>query len=99
MFDLSGKTALVTGASGGIGGAIARALHAQGATVALSGTRREALEALAGALGSRAHVCAANLADPASLEALVPAAETALGSLDILVNNAGVTRDNLFLRM
>jgi 3-oxoacyl-[acyl-carrier protein] reductase len=99
MFDLSGKAALVTGASGGIGGAIARAFHAQGATVALSGTRREALEALAGALGSRTHVCAANLADPASLEALVPAAETALGSLDILVNNAGVTRDNLFLRM
>jgi 3-oxoacyl-[acyl-carrier protein] reductase len=99
MFDLSGKTALVTGASGGIGGAIARALHAQGATVALSGTRREALETLASALGSRVHVCVADLADPASLEALVPAAESALGSLDILVNNAGVTRDNLFMRI
>ncbi|MBV9111423.1 MAG: 3-oxoacyl-[acyl-carrier-protein] reductase [Hyphomicrobiales bacterium] len=99
MFDLSGKTALVTGASGGIGGAIARALHAQGAAVVLSGTRREALEVLASALGERCHVCVANLADPASVEALVPAAEAALGSLDILVNNAGVTRDNLFLRM
>ncbi|MBV9568547.1 MAG: 3-oxoacyl-[acyl-carrier-protein] reductase [Hyphomicrobiales bacterium] len=99
MFDLSGKSALVTGASGGIGGAIARALHAQGAAVALSGTRREALEALASALGQRAHVCVANLADPVSVEALVPLAETALGALDILVNNAGVTRDNLFLRM
>ncbi len=99
MFDLSGKTALVTGASGGIGGAIARALHAQGASVALSGTRREALETLAATLGSRAHVCVADLADAASLEALVPTAEGALGSLDILVNNAGVTRDNLFLRM
>jgi 3-oxoacyl-[acyl-carrier protein] reductase len=99
MFDLTGKTALVTGASGGIGGAIARALHAQGAAVALSGTRRDALEALASELGSRAHVCPASLADAAAVEALVPAAETALGSLDILVNNAGVTRDNLFLRM
>jgi 3-oxoacyl-[acyl-carrier protein] reductase len=104
MFDLSGKTALVTGASGGIGGAIARALHAQGAAVALSGTRREALEGLAGELNAkdlaaRAHVCVANLADPASVEALVPAAEATLGSLDILVNNAGMTRDNLFLRM
>ncbi|MBV9051305.1 MAG: 3-oxoacyl-[acyl-carrier-protein] reductase [Hyphomicrobiales bacterium] len=99
MFDLRGKTALVTGASGGIGGAVARALHAQGAAVAVSGTRREALEALAGALGERTHVCVANLADPTSVEGLVPAAEAALGSLDILVNNAGVTRDNLFLRM
>src|SRR5580692_3944327 len=99
MFRLDGKTALVTGASGGIGGAIARALHAQGAAVALSGTRREALEALSTTLGSRAHICVADLADAASLEALVPAAEAALGSLDILVNNAGVTRDNLFLRM
>ena len=99
MFDLSGKTALVTGASGGIGGAITRALHAQGASVVLSGTRRDALEALATTLGSRTHVCVANLADSSSLEKLVPDAESALGSLDILVNNAGLTRDNLFLRM
>jgi 3-oxoacyl-[acyl-carrier protein] reductase len=99
MFDLEGRTALVTGASGGIGGAIAWALHAQGGTVALSGTRVETLNALAAELGSRAHVCPANLGDPASVEALVPAAEAAMGTLDILVNNAGVTRDNLFLRM
>jgi 3-oxoacyl-[acyl-carrier protein] reductase len=99
MFDLSGKTALVTGASGGIGGAIARALHAQGAVVALSGTRLAALEALAHELGERAHPCAANLGDSAALEALVPTAESKLGSLDILINNAGITRDNLFLRM
>ena len=99
MFDLTGKTALVTGASGGLGGAIARALHAQGATVALSGTRREALEALAGELGARVHVTPCDLSDPAAVEALVPAAETAMGSLDILVNNAGVTRDNLFVLM
>jgi 3-oxoacyl-[acyl-carrier protein] reductase len=99
VFDLTGKTALVTGASGGLGGAIARALHAQGATVALSGTRREALEALAGELGARVHVTPCDLSDPAAVEALVPAAETAMGSLDILVNNAGVTRDNLFVLM
>ena len=99
MFDLTGKTALVTGASGGLGGAIARALYGQGATVALSGTRREALEALAGELGSRAHVLSCDLANAAAVEALVPAAEAAMGSLDILVNNAGVTRDNLFMRM
>ncbi len=99
MFDLTGKTALVTGASGGIGGAIARALHAQGATVALSGTRREALEALAGELGTRVHVAPCDLSDHEAVEALVPAAEAAMGSLDILVNNAGVTRDNLFARM
>jgi len=99
VFDLTGKTALVTGASGGLGGAIARALHAQGATVALSGTRREALEALAGELGARVHVTPCDLSDPAAIEALVPAAETAMGSLDILVNNAGVTRDNLFVLM
>jgi len=99
MFELSGKTALVTGASGGLGGAIARALHQQGATVALSGTRKEALEALKSELGMRAHVLACDLADAAQVEGLVPAAEAALGSLDILVNNAGVTRDNLFLRM
>jgi 3-oxoacyl-[acyl-carrier protein] reductase len=99
VFNLSGKTALVTGASGGLGGAIARALYGQGATVALSGTRREALEALAGDLGSRAHVLPCDLGDAAAVEALVPAAEGAMGSLDILVNNAGVTRDNLFMRM
>jgi 3-oxoacyl-[acyl-carrier protein] reductase len=99
MFDLSGRKALVTGATGGLGGAIARALHAQGATVALSGTRRAALDELAGALGERAHIVEANLADKDAVEALVPAAEAAMGGLDILVNNAGVTRDNLFLRM
>ncbi len=99
MFDLTGKMALVTGASGGLGGAIARALHRQGANVALSGTRREALEALAGELGQRVHVLPCDLADAAAVEALVPAAEAAMGSLDILVNNAGVTRDNLFMRM
>ena len=99
MFDLTGKTALVTGASGGLGGAIARALHRQGATVALSGTRRDALQALAGELADRVHVCPCDLADAAAVEALVPAAEAAMGSLDILVNNAGVTRDNLFMRM
>ncbi|MGQ3074709.1 MAG: 3-oxoacyl-[acyl-carrier-protein] reductase [Ferrovibrionaceae bacterium] len=99
MFDLTGKTALVTGASGGIGGSIARALHAQGATVGLSGTRREALEALAAELGSRAHVLPCNLADAAQVEALVGEAEKAMGQLDILVNNAGLTRDGLAMRM
>ena len=99
MFDLTGKTALVTGASGGLGGAIARALHRQGATVTLSGTRREALQALAVELGERVHISPCDLADSAAVEALVPAAEAAMGSLDILVNNAGVTRDNLFMRM
>ena len=99
MFDLTGKTALVTGATGGIGGAIARALHAQGATVALSGTRREALEALAAELGERVHVLPCDLADKDEVEKLVPAAEAALGGLDILVNNAGITRDNLFMRL
>ena len=99
MFDLAGRKALVTGASGGLGGAIARALHAQGATVALSGTRREALDAVAAELGERVHVVEANLSDKAAVEALVPAAEAAMEGLDILVNNAGVTRDNLFLRM
>jgi 3-oxoacyl-[acyl-carrier protein] reductase len=99
MFRLDGKTALVTGASGGIGAAIARALHAQGAAVALSGTRREALEALAGELGDRAHVCPADLRDAAAAEALVAAAEAAAGPLAILVNNAGLTRDMLALRM
>jgi 3-oxoacyl-[acyl-carrier protein] reductase len=99
LFDLTEKAALVTGASGGIGGAIARALHAQGASVALSGTRREALDGLAAALGTRAHVLPCDLGDAAATEALVPRAEEAMGKLDILVHNAGVTRDNLILRM
>jgi 3-oxoacyl-[acyl-carrier protein] reductase len=99
VFDLTGKTALVTGASGGLGAAIARALHARGASVALSGTRRDMLEGLAAEFRTRAHVEPCDLSDPASIEALVPAAEAALGSLDILVNNAGITRDNLFMRM
>jgi 3-oxoacyl-[acyl-carrier protein] reductase len=100
MFDLSGKTALVTGASGGIGGAIAKALHGQGAAVVLSGTRADALKALKAELGSRAHIATCNLSDPASVEALPKAAEAALGApIDILVNNAGITRDNLFMRM
>jgi 3-oxoacyl-[acyl-carrier protein] reductase len=98
MFDLIGKTALVTGATGGIGGAIARALHGQGATVALSGTRREALDLLATELAARAHVLPCNLADKGDVETLVPRAEEAMGSLDILVNNAGITRDNIFMR-
>src|SRR6201999_3407737 len=100
MFDLTGKNALVTGASGGIGGAIAKALHGQGANVVLSGTRAEALESLKAELGERAHIATCNLADTASVEALPKAAETALGgTIDILVNNAGITRDNLFMRM
>jgi len=99
MFDLTGKSALVTGASGGIGGEVAKALHAAGAKVALSGTRVEPLEKLAAELGERAFVCPANLADPASVEALPKAAIEAMGSVDILVNNAGITRDNLFMRM
>ena len=99
MFDLGERTALVTGATGAIGGAIARALHAQGATVALSGTRREALERLAEELGARAHAVPGDLRDPAAVEALVPQAEEAMGRLDILVKNAGITRDNLFMRM
>ncbi|MDP2122966.1 MAG: 3-oxoacyl-[acyl-carrier-protein] reductase [Parvibaculum sp.] len=99
MFDLSGKSALVTGASGGIGSSIARALHRQGATVGLSGTRKEALDALAAELGERAHVLPCNLSDAAAVDALAKQAEEAMGSLDILVNNAGLTRDNLFMRM
>ena len=99
MLDLTGKKALVTGATGGLGGAIARRLHAQGATVALSGTRVEALEALAKELGERAEITPCDLSDRDSVEALVPAAEAKLGGLDILVNNAGVTRDNLFMRL
>ena len=99
MFRLDGKAALVTGASGGLGGAIARALHAQGATVALSGTRREALDALASELGERAHVCPADLRDAGAADALVAAAEAACGPLHVLVNNAGLTRDMLALRL
>ncbi|MBA9068629.1 3-oxoacyl-[acyl-carrier protein] reductase [Methylobacterium sp. RAS18] len=100
MFDLTGRKALVTGATGGLGGAIARALHAQGAHVALSGTRRAVLDELAAELGGeRVAVVEANLADKEAVEALLPAAESALGGLDILINNAGITRDNLFMRM
>jgi 3-oxoacyl-[acyl-carrier protein] reductase len=99
MFDLTGKIALVTGASGGIGGAIVRRLHGQGATVVLSGTRAEALEALAGELGERAVAMTCNLGDPAETEALVGRVEGEAGQLDILINNAGLTRDGLALRM
>jgi 3-oxoacyl-[acyl-carrier protein] reductase len=99
MFDLTGKTALVTGATGGIGGAITRALHRQGATVALSGTRKEILDQLAGELGSRAHVLPCNLSDKDDVETLVPRCEEQMGQLDILVANAGVTKDNLFVQL
>jgi len=99
MFDLTGKTALVTGATGGIGGAIARALHRQGATVALSGTRRAALDALAGELGGHVHVLPCNLANKDEVEALVPKCEQAMEKLDILVANAGITRDNLLVQL
>jgi 3-oxoacyl-[acyl-carrier protein] reductase len=99
MFDLGGKAALVTGASGGIGGAIARALHGQGAAVALSGTRVEPLEALAAELGGRAHVLPCDLSDAEAVEALPKRAAEAMGQVDILVNNAGITRDQLFMRM
>lgn len=99
MFDLTGKNALVTGASGGIGADIAKMLHASGASVGLSGTRVEPLEALAAELGERAHVLPCNLSDAEAVEALPKAAIAAMGSVDILVNNAGITRDNLFMRM
>ena len=99
MFDLTGKKALVTGASGGIGAEIARALHARGATVALSGTRVAPLESLAAELGERALVVPGNLADAAATEQLAKDAEAALGQIDILVNNAGLTRDQLAMRM
>jgi 3-oxoacyl-[acyl-carrier protein] reductase len=99
MFDLSGKTALVTGASGGIGRAIARALHERGAVLALSARRKEALAALAAELRERTHILPCDLSDPVSVEQLVPATEAAIGPLDILVNNAGLTRDNLAIRM
>ncbi|MES2916796.1 MAG: 3-oxoacyl-[acyl-carrier-protein] reductase [Pseudomonadota bacterium] len=99
MFDLTGKSALVTGASGGIGADIARALHAAGATVGLSGTRVEPLEALAAELGSRAHVLPCNLSNPEEVEGLVKRATEAMGAVDILVNNAGITKDGLAMRM
>ena len=99
MFRLDGKNALITGASGGIGGEIAKALHAAGARVALSGTRVEPLQALADELGSRADVLPCNLSDAEAVTALPKQAADAMGSVDILVNNAGVTRDNLFMRM
>jgi 3-oxoacyl-[acyl-carrier protein] reductase len=99
MLDLTGKTALVTGATGGIGGAIARALHRQGATVALSGTRRDALDALAGELGARVVVLPCDLANKDDVETLVPRAEEAMKQLDILVSNAGVTKDNLLVQL
>ena len=99
MFELTGKTALVTGATGTIGATIARSLHGQGATVAISGTRREVLDQLAAELGGRVRILPANLADPAETESLVPRAEEAMGQLDILVANAGVTRDNLLVQL
>jgi 3-oxoacyl-[acyl-carrier protein] reductase len=99
MFELTGKRALITGASGGIGGGIAKALHAQGATVGLSGTRREVLDALAAELGGNAHVLPCDLADAADVATLIERAEQAMGETDILVNNAGLTRDNLFARV
>ncbi|MGY3437288.1 MULTISPECIES: 3-oxoacyl-[acyl-carrier-protein] reductase [unclassified Marinovum] len=99
MFDLSGKCALVTGASGGIGGEIAKVLHAAGATVGLSGTREAPLQALAAELGERVHVLPCNLSDMAAVDALPKEAIAAMGAVDILVNNAGITRDNLFMRM
>jgi len=99
MFDLTGKTALVTGATGGLGAAIARALHGQGAAVAISGTRAAVLEALAAELGSRVHVLPCDLADKDAVEKLVPSAEEKMQKLDILVANAGVTKDNLFVQL
>jgi 3-oxoacyl-[acyl-carrier protein] reductase len=99
MFELTGKTALITGATGTIGGTIARIVHAQGATVAISGTRREILDKLAAQLGERVHVLPCNLADRAETEALVPRAEEVMGQLDVLVANAGVTRDNLLVQL
>jgi len=99
MFDLTGRMALVTGATGGLGGAIARALHQQGAVVALSGTRKDALDQLAGELEERVHVLPCDLADKAEIEALVPRSEERMGRLDILVANAGITRDNLLVQL
>ena len=99
MFDLSGKTALVTGASSGIGTAIAKALHAQGATVAISGTRKDALDAIAAEMKDRVHVLPCNLSDPVAVEALIPSANGKMERVDILVNNAGITKDNIFIRL
>ncbi len=99
MFDLSGKKALVTGATGGIGASIAKTLHAHGAEVAISGTRAEKLQELAGELGDRVHILPANLSDRESVDSLAKAAAGAMGGVDILVNNAGITRDNLAMRM
>lgn len=99
MFDLSGKTALITGATGGIGGEIAKALHAQGATIAISGRNKDKLDALAGELGSNVHSIVADLSHSEGIATLVKDAETAMGQIDILVNNAGLTRDNLSMRM
>jgi len=99
MFDLTGKKALVTGATGGIGAAIAKALHANGAIVALSGTRAGVLEEVRSGLGERAYAVTCNLSDPDDIEKLIPAAQDAMDGLDILVNNAGITRDNLAMRM
>ena len=99
MFDLAGKNALVTGATGGIGGAVAKALHGAGATVAISGTREERLAEVAGDLGERTHILPCDLRDRGAVEALAGQAEEAMGQLDILVNNAGITHDNLFMRM
>ena len=99
MFDLTGKTALVTGATGGLGGAVARALHARGATLAISGTRREVLDQLGAELKDRVHLLPCDLADRAEVEKLVPAAEEKMQKLDILVANAGVTKDNLLVQM
>ena len=99
MFELTGKTALITGATGPIGGSIARVLHVQGATVAISGTRREILDQLAADLGARVHLLPCNLADRSETDALVPRAEEAMGQLDIFVANAGVTKDNLFVQL
>ena len=99
MFDLENRRALVTGAAGGIGGAVATALHAQGATVALAGRNRAALEERAAAMGDRAHLLTADLADPGAADALAAEAAEAMGGIDILVNNAGLARDNLFVRV
>lgn len=99
MFDLTGKTALVTGATGGIGGAVATALHARGATVTLSGTKQDKLDALASQLGARVHAIACDLADGPAVDALPDRAAAAMGGLDVLVANAGITRDNIFIRL